>query len=183
MEHYLYACDTQKRRRLLWHRYEFLIYRLLRNGLESGDIFCRDSVRFRSFEDDLLDDQRWQAKEELIAETGLMILNQPLSRITCHRSRRCLKIVLPRSMSASLLARTNTVRLHDVGRKLLKNETHLQNRSQIDQHRLFFEIYLFEALGKNPYVHCAPNVNSSMIVSSMTLKLKGFSKHLDTPRA
>ncbi|HAM49962.1 MAG TPA: hypothetical protein DCP92_04445 [Nitrospiraceae bacterium] len=78
MEHYLYACDTQKRRRLLWHRYEFLIYRLLRNGLESGDIFCRDSVRFRSFEDDLLDDQRWQAKEELIAETGLMILNQPI---------------------------------------------------------------------------------------------------------
>ena len=65
-------------RRLLPDRYEFLVYRLLRNGLEAGDIFCRDSVRFRSFEDDLLDDQRWQEKEKLMTDTGLAILNQPI---------------------------------------------------------------------------------------------------------
>lgn len=57
---YLYTSgeDDQK---LLRDRYEFLVYRLLRNGLESGDVFCRDSVRFRSLEDDLIDEQRWQA--------------------------------------------------------------------------------------------------------------------------
>jgi len=51
---------------------------MVSNGLEAGDIFCRDSVRFRSFEDDLIDDQQWQEKEKLIADTGLSILNQPI---------------------------------------------------------------------------------------------------------
>lgn len=75
---YLYAQDDHGQGQLLPDRYEFLVYRLLRNGLEAGDIFCRDSVRFRSFEDDLLDDQKWQEKERLIADTGLTILNQPI---------------------------------------------------------------------------------------------------------
>ena len=71
---YVYGADQR-----LWpDRYEFLIYRCLRNGLEAGDIFCRDSVRFRSLEDDLLDDQQWQAKDTLIEETGLATLNQPI---------------------------------------------------------------------------------------------------------
>ena len=50
-------------RQLLVDRYEFLVYRLLCHGLEAGNMFCRDSVRFRSFEDDLLDDQTWQDKD------------------------------------------------------------------------------------------------------------------------
>ncbi len=78
IKRYLYTQDTQGQGQLLPDRYEFLVYRLLRNALEAGDIFCRDSVRFRSFEDDLLDNQRWQEKEELIASTGLTILNQPI---------------------------------------------------------------------------------------------------------
>jgi hypothetical protein len=41
----------------LW---EFLAYRELRNGLEAGDIFCHDSVRFRSINDDLLDEELWR---------------------------------------------------------------------------------------------------------------------------
>jgi TnpA family transposase len=73
MKRYLYEQKT-----LLVDRYEFLVYRLLRNGLEAGDIFCRDSVRFRSFEDDLLDDQQWQQKEKLIAEFSPIIHNQPI---------------------------------------------------------------------------------------------------------
>jgi len=78
LNRYLYTPDMRGRKRLLLDRYEFLIYRLLRQGLEAGDIFCRDSVRFRSFEDDLIDDRQWQRKEELIAATGLTILNQPV---------------------------------------------------------------------------------------------------------
>lgn len=78
MKRYLYAQDTHRKKQLLPNRYEFLVYRILRNSLEAGDIFCRDSVRFRSFEDDLLDKQRWQKKEELIANTGLTILKQPI---------------------------------------------------------------------------------------------------------
>jgi TnpA family transposase len=78
LRRYLYAPDARGRKCLLPDRYEFMIYRLLRQGLEAGDIFCRDSVRFRSFEDDLLDDQRWQAKEALMAEHGLSMLLQPI---------------------------------------------------------------------------------------------------------
>jgi Tn3 transposase DDE domain len=75
---YLYTSEANGHRRLLPDRYEFLVSRLLRNGLEAGDIFCRDSVRFRSFEDDLLDDQRWQDKDTLMTHTGLAILKQPI---------------------------------------------------------------------------------------------------------
>ena len=75
---YLYAQDEHGHRRLLPDRYEFLVYRLLRNGLEAGDIFCRDSVRFRSFEDDLVDDQRWQEKRPHLADMGLASLQQPI---------------------------------------------------------------------------------------------------------
>jgi hypothetical protein len=49
-----------------------------RQGLEAGDVFCQDSVRFRSFEDDLVDDRQWKDKERLIAETGLSLLRQPI---------------------------------------------------------------------------------------------------------
>jgi hypothetical protein len=73
---YLYTPGTGGHRQLLVDRYEFLGYRLLRNGLEAGNVFCRDSVRFRSFEDDLLDDETW--KDNLIDNLGLPLLKQPI---------------------------------------------------------------------------------------------------------
>jgi len=75
---YLYATDANGKKHLLVDRYEFLIYRMIRNHLESGDVFCGDSVHFRSFDDDLLSDEAWQEKETLIAQVGLPILTQPV---------------------------------------------------------------------------------------------------------
>jgi TnpA family transposase len=78
MRRYLYE-KNDGRRRLLADRYEFLLYRQLRNGVEAGDIFCHDSVRFRSIKDDLLDEALWRGhKDRLIAEAGLDILRQPI---------------------------------------------------------------------------------------------------------
>ncbi|MEL7495561.1 MAG: Tn3 family transposase [Cyanobacteria bacterium J06554_11] len=74
---YLYE-DSGPDAKLLPNRYEFLVYRQLRNGLESGDVFCRDSVRFRSLEDDLIDEKQWQQKAALIEKTGLTMLTQPI---------------------------------------------------------------------------------------------------------
>ena len=75
---YLYRQDgNDGNKQLITNRYEFWVYRLMRNALEAGDLFCRDSVRFRSFEDDLVDDQQWQHKHRLMDEAGLAILNQP----------------------------------------------------------------------------------------------------------
>lgn len=96
VKRYLYGPDALGRKQLLVDRYEFLVYRLLRNGLEAGDIFCHDSVRFRSFEDDLLDEEQWQRKEELIASTGLSILQEPvgehLDRLEQLLERRLLEV-------------------------------------------------------------------------------------------
>src|SRR5712691_5569930 len=75
---YLYAPGVNNQRHVLPDRYEFLVYRLLRNGFEAGDVFCRDSVRFWSFEDDLIDDDRWKDKENLIANTDIPLLKQPI---------------------------------------------------------------------------------------------------------
>jgi len=77
-ERYLYAHETTGPRRLIPDRYEFYVYRLVRERLEAGDLYCRDSVRFRSFEEDLIDDTSWQRKAELIERTGLPLLQQPI---------------------------------------------------------------------------------------------------------
>lgn len=78
LKRYLYGTNPHGHTSLLPDRDEVLIYRLLRDRLEAGDLFCRDSLRFRSFEDDLLDAQQWQEKDRLLAETGRPILMPPI---------------------------------------------------------------------------------------------------------
>ena len=76
---YLYAGDKDRQKQLIPDRYEFYICRLLRDRLEAGDIYCRDSIRFRSFEDDLIDDETWlNHKDELIERAELPILKLPV---------------------------------------------------------------------------------------------------------
>ena len=76
---YLYAYDSQHQKHLIPNRYEFLIYRLLRNGLEAGNISCPCSIRFRSLEDDLIDDLRWLDKQKLMVSNNLTILTYPIN--------------------------------------------------------------------------------------------------------
>lgn len=59
-------------------RYEFMVYRQLRDGLEAGDLHCRDSARFRSFDDDLVDDETFDRRAELFPRHGLEIAARPL---------------------------------------------------------------------------------------------------------
>ncbi|MFL5657034.1 MAG: Tn3 family transposase [Ktedonobacteraceae bacterium] len=75
---YLSQRNEADEKHILPDRYEFLVYRVVRHQLEAGDLFCRDSVHFRSFEDDLVDDQQWANKEALLAQTGLTLLAQPI---------------------------------------------------------------------------------------------------------
>lgn len=78
MRRYIYEQDPDEEKNIKVDRYEFLIYRLLRNRLEAGDAFCRESIRFRSFEDDLIDDEKWQQKDKLLADAGLITFRQPI---------------------------------------------------------------------------------------------------------
>jgi TnpA family transposase len=74
----LYTQDTDGDKRLIPVRYEALVYRLVRNGLASGDLVCHQSVQFRSFADELLSDQQWQDKAALLERIGLALLQQPI---------------------------------------------------------------------------------------------------------
>jgi TnpA family transposase len=63
------------------HRYEFLVYRLLAKGLESGDIFVRESLNFKSFEEDLIGQDEWKNKDELIQKLDLPFLKKSVHQI------------------------------------------------------------------------------------------------------
>ncbi|PGO61558.1 DDE transposase, partial [Bacillus cereus] len=77
---YLYTKDDGHSKRLLIDRYEFLIYHSLWHRLQSGDVFCRDSIQYRSFEDDLVDEDTWVHKESMIQEFNLTKLQQPIEQ-------------------------------------------------------------------------------------------------------
>jgi hypothetical protein len=65
---HLYRPGPGKTKQLDADRYEFLVYRLVRNVLEAGDVFCHDSNEFRRFEDDLISDAHAKlAKPEVLA--------------------------------------------------------------------------------------------------------------------
>jgi TnpA family transposase len=78
LQRYLLVTENGKEKTLEVDRYEFLIYRLLRNALEAGDVFVRDSTEFRRFEDDLIRDARWNDKDAVLREIGAPMLLAPI---------------------------------------------------------------------------------------------------------
>lgn len=81
LKKHLYVKSTDeddKSKTLDVDRYEFLIYRLLRNALESGDLYVNQSNEYRQFEDDLISDARWAHKDAVLAEIGQPILITPI---------------------------------------------------------------------------------------------------------
>jgi hypothetical protein len=62
-------------------KYEFMIYRLLKVKLESGEVFVKESINFKSFEEDLIDNEKWKNKEQLIKSIGLQYLHEPIDTI------------------------------------------------------------------------------------------------------
>lgn len=85
---YLYTKNGSHSKCLLINRYEFLIYYSLWHHLQSGDIFCKDSIQYRSFEDDLLDKGKWKEKEALINDLNLNTLKQPIEQYLLELENR-----------------------------------------------------------------------------------------------
>ena len=77
---HLYRPGPNNTKQLDVDRYEFLVYRRLRNALEAGDIFCHDSNEYRRFEDDLISDARWQQKDAILKELNLPVLLAPIEQ-------------------------------------------------------------------------------------------------------
>ncbi len=78
LKKYLFDIDDDNHKHLNVNKYEFFIYMLLRNRLESGDIFIKNSINFRSLEDDLISLEKWKKKEKIINELNLRELNNPI---------------------------------------------------------------------------------------------------------
>ncbi len=78
LQRYLFTKTAGKERSLDVDRYEFLVYRLVRNALEAGDVFVQESTEFRRFEDDLISDARWQNKEAILHDIGAPLLLAPI---------------------------------------------------------------------------------------------------------
>jgi len=79
LRRYLFSAEGKRKQRALEiDRYEFLIYRLLRKALEAGDVYVQDSAGFRRFEDNLIDDARWQNKGAMLHEIGAPLLLAPI---------------------------------------------------------------------------------------------------------
>jgi hypothetical protein len=80
LQRYLYTrAEEQKKKTLEVDRYEFLVYRELGKALEDCDVFVRDSNEFRSFDDDLINAERWNKdKDAILQEIGAPILLTPI---------------------------------------------------------------------------------------------------------
>lgn len=70
--------DAEAEPRLDVDRYEFLLYRLLRDELEAGNIYVKDSHEHRRFEDDLISDERWADKDAILLEISAPMLRAPI---------------------------------------------------------------------------------------------------------
>jgi Domain of unknown function (DUF4158) len=82
MKAYLYERDKGGRRRLHPDKYEFLVYRMLHHRLESGDIYVRDSLRFRSFDQDLIPKEVWQQHQaRILQEVDAPALAKPMQQL------------------------------------------------------------------------------------------------------
>lgn len=72
---------TKKRRVLNVDKYEFLVYKLIKKGLDAGDLFICASRTFKSFEEDWINEEQWQQKERLIQQLNLPYLHEPMAMI------------------------------------------------------------------------------------------------------
>lgn len=79
---YLYEKDKDGQHGIHPDKYEFLVYRLLRNRLEAGDIYISDSLRFRSFDEDLIPKETWkQDKGRILQDIDAPLLSQPMAEV------------------------------------------------------------------------------------------------------
>jgi TnpA family transposase len=65
-------------KRLIVDRYEFLVYRELCDALQAGDVFVRHSDEYKRFEDDLINDERWKHKDQILKDIGAPLLTTPI---------------------------------------------------------------------------------------------------------
>ena len=61
---------------VIWDRYEFYVYKKLKELLDSGDIYIESSLKHRSFSKDLISDKLWANKKAIISESSILSINE-----------------------------------------------------------------------------------------------------------
>lgn len=62
-------------------KFEFLVYKQLCEGLESGRIYCKNSIGFKSFEQDLITPAQWKNRKQLIQNLSVPGFHQPFKKM------------------------------------------------------------------------------------------------------
>jgi hypothetical protein len=72
---------TWKIKRLNVDKYEFLVYRLVRERLEAGEVFVSESLGFKHFEDDLINNEQWKDKDRLLQSINASRIAAPVKEL------------------------------------------------------------------------------------------------------
>jgi len=78
---------TLKIKRLNVEKYEFLVYRIVKERLEAGEVFVSESLDFRHFEDDLIDNEQWKNKDRLLQSTNASRIAAPVKELLATLAR------------------------------------------------------------------------------------------------
>ena len=70
-----------KEKELIVARYEMLLYLVLRNNIDAGNIFMGASFSHRSFEDDLIPRDEWVYKNEILGRLGMPKLSEHMEAL------------------------------------------------------------------------------------------------------
>ena len=75
---YLYSEPKKdEAKQVIFSRYEVLLYKLVKDGLEAGLLFISDSQTFRSLADDLISDKEWENKDKIFKSLEVPKICQP----------------------------------------------------------------------------------------------------------
>ncbi len=80
IKRYVYD-NTEHGKQVNLHKYEFMAYQQMKNALCDGSLFVPESNRYRSFEEDLIDESFWQDNPTILQNLGLEKLTCPVEEI------------------------------------------------------------------------------------------------------
>jgi len=160
LRRYLFVLEKgpDRTRRLEVDRYEFLVYRLLCDAIAAGNVYVQESNEYRSFEDDLISDERWKNKDAVLRDVDAPILRAPI-QITLDALRTELEEKFKR-VNARISEKENT---------------HVTIRGKADKRRWNLSYAALDDAAENPFYKQIPGIG----VADLLWFVAGKSQYMD----
>jgi len=152
---------TKKRRMLNADKYEFLVYKLLKQGLDAGDIFIRDSRNYKSFEEDWISEEQWQQKDTLIKNLNLPYLHEPMA-VILSRKKAELEALFKRVNDRIKNGESPDIKITGSGESLRWHLMYHNNAEPVD-HPLYSQLPQIGIVDLLLFVHQKTNCLSAFI--------------------